>query len=91
MRLQFRARVAFDRKSRAVMSGFRPTLVFEGKKVLSSLDAVAPEPLQPSVSGDAIVRIAWEWPEASPVKPDITFLILEGEREVGHGKVIEML
>jgi len=87
----FRAEISLPGKTRTITAGFRPTLAFDGRKALSNVEQISPEPLEPGRTGKAVISITWDWPVASPVRANALFLTLEGKAEVGRGRIIEVL
>jgi hypothetical protein len=56
----FKSSIVFDKKKRAVMAGYRPTLLVGIEKALCNIDDVFPTPLSPAQKGTATIRIWWD-------------------------------
>lgn len=89
--VKIRAKLTFNGKSKAVMPGFRPTLLFGEKKALCNIEAVAPMPLPPNQEGSAIIKLIWDWQDHLSIQAGSAFVTLEGEKGVGYGIVLERL
>lgn len=87
----FEASIHLPFKTRAVSSGYRPTLLMAGTKVLCNFDSIIPELLKPNNEGVAIIRVALDLLQEIKIFPGQTFDVLEGERTMGYGTINRVL
>jgi hypothetical protein len=87
----FKSSIVFDKKKRAVIAGYRPTLLVGIEKALCNIDDVFPTPLSPAQKGTATIRIWWDPSYKGKIDIGQKFELLEGEKSVGSGTIVEVL